>query len=45
MKRKYVSAALLIIAVVMISAGIYENQPDGVFSKAVKVCLECVGIG
>lgn len=44
MKR---SAGVILLAagLVMIIIGIAEGQPETVFSKAVTICLECVGIG
>lgn len=37
------SAALLGIA--MIIYGIYRGEVAVVFAKAVKICMECIGIG
>jgi ABC-type phosphate transport system permease subunit len=41
-KLKYI---MLIIAVVLIAFGIYINEYETVFIKAVRICLECIGIG
>lgn len=35
----FISSAILIII------GIMKNQPNSVMIKAIKICLECVGIG
>lgn len=35
----------LVIGIVMILLGIYRGEVDIVLSKAIKLCLECVGIG
>lgn len=46
MKRiKLLQLSVLALAVVFIIAGVYRNETATVFSKAVRICLECVGIG
>ena len=44
MKNKPAFIALIASAV-LIAAGIAASQPAAVMAKAVRVCLECVGIG
>lgn len=44
-KRTVVQAALLIAGVVMLCFGIWRGEAAVVLSKAIKLCLECVGIG
>lgn len=44
-KRIVVQAALLIAGVVMLCFGIWRGEAAVVLSKAIKLCLECVGIG
>lgn len=44
-KRILVQAALLIAGVVMLCFGIWRGEAAVVLSKAIKLCLECVGIG
>jgi len=29
----------------LIALGVWLNQPAGVLAKAIRICLECVGIG
>ena len=41
-KLKYI---ILIIAVLSCALGIYLGEMDVVLAKAVKICLECCGIG
>ena len=44
-KRIAVQAALLIAGVAMLGFGIWRGEAAVVLSKAIKLCLECVGIG
>ena len=44
-KRIAVQATLLIAGVVMLCFGIWRGEAAVVLSKAIKLCLECVGIG
>lgn len=44
--KKYVGTALLLLAsVALIGAGISQGQPQQVLTKAIHVCLECIGVG
>ncbi len=40
-----VRCVLLMLAVVLIVVGILEQEHLEVMRKAVKICLECIGIG
>lgn len=42
MKYKYV---ILAVAVVLIAAGVMRQETQVVLQKAVRICLECIGIG
>ena len=44
-KRSYLTIGLLVIALALIVLGIALGQPESVLNKAIKICLECVGIG
>ena len=44
-KRIYMLIGLLVLAVVLIVAGVALGQPGQVLTKAINICLECVGIG
>lgn len=45
MKRKYITSIVLALSLVLIIIGLLNNQNIAVFTKAVKICLECIGIG
>lgn len=45
MKRSAWTVFLLILAAVCIGCGIYDSQHTAVLTKAIHICLECVGIG
>lgn len=41
-KIKYI---ILILAIASLIFGIYSGEMDVVLAKAIKICLECCGIG
>ena len=43
--RNIYSLAAMIIGAVMMAFGIYRGEMEEVFTKAVRICLECIGIG
>ena len=44
--KRYIPAILLIIlAAGLIVTGIVPNQPVSVLHMAVRICMECVGLG
>lgn len=45
MKKNFFAYGMLLLAGVLIGIGIMENQPAQVLAKAIRVCMECVGIG
>lgn len=45
MKRKPWTILLLAVSVVCIGVGLLDGQHTTVLSKAIRICLECVGIG
>ena len=40
-----VVCALLLVGVAMLCYGVWRGEADTVLSKAIRLCLECVGIG
>lgn len=44
-KRRNVGKLLLLISVAFIIYGAMRGEMDTVLAKAVKLCLECIGIG
>lgn len=45
MKRNLPALLLMVGAALLIAVGIRQNQPAQVLSKAIRICMECVGIG
>ena len=44
-KKAIAQSALLLAAVLMIGFGIWRGEANTVMSKAIRLCMECVGIG
>lgn len=44
-KKAAVQAALLLLGAAMLGYGVWRGEVDTVLSKAIRLCLECVGIG
>ena len=40
-----VKLSLIAVAITFICLGVYRGEVESVFSKAINLCLECVGIG
>lgn len=46
MQKKWLAqSAVLIVGVLILCFGIWRGEADTVLSKAVRLCMECVGIG
>lgn len=43
--NSFLGAAAALIGAVMMCFGIYKGEMQEVFSKAIRICLECIGIG
>ena len=44
-KKAIAQSALLLAAVLMIGFGSWRGEADTVLAKAIRLCMECVGIG
>ena len=44
-KKTAAQVVLLVAGVVMLCFGVWRGEAATVLSKAIKLCLECVGIG
>ena len=44
-KRKAITISLIVVSVVLMVLGGLRGEPRAVFNKAVKVCMQCIGIG
>ena len=44
-KKALAQSALQMAAVLMIGIGISRGEADTVLAKAIRLCMECVGIG
>ena len=45
MRRSWISIVGIILGLYLIAYGFSEGEVNIVFSKAIKICLECIGIG
>ena len=44
-RKKWISSLVFTIGIAFIAYGAYRNEIDTVFAKAVRVCMECIGLG
>lgn len=44
-KKALVQSLLLLAGILMVCFGIWRREADTVLSKAIRLCMECVGIG
>ncbi len=44
-REKGARLVLWSVALAFLAAGIWRGDPRQVFAKAVRVCMECIGIG
>jgi hypothetical protein len=42
---RFIPFAVLALALILLSAGVFSGEMQSVFRKAIRVCLECIGIG
>ena len=43
--RRAVRLSVLALGAAMLIYGVWRDEADTVFAKAIRICLECVGIG
>ncbi|MBQ6453759.1 MAG: thioredoxin [Coriobacteriales bacterium] len=43
--ERWVLPATLLLAVGLVVTGVVLDQPQDVLAKAIRICLECIGIG
>ena len=43
--KNALTAVLLALGAILIAAGAAAGQPEQVLAKAIRICLECIGIG
>jgi hypothetical protein len=44
-KRHPIPYLALLLALILLSAGIFNGEAQSAFGKAIRLCLECIGIG
>ncbi len=45
-KKKIIFSVIsIIVAFIMIFVGIYRNEYDDYYRKAIMICMQCIGIG
>lgn len=42
---RWVGGLLSVAGILLMVYGLYRNELDVLFTKAINICLECVGIG
>ncbi len=43
--KKIISKMLLVLSIGFVVYGAYRGEVNSVFTKAINLCLECIGIG
>lgn len=45
MNKRWISVVAVLFGMYLIAFGFSEGEVNTVFSKAIRICLECIGIG
>lgn len=45
LSSRWIGAAMAALGLAMMGYGIYRGEISTVFTKAINICLECIGIG
>lgn len=44
-RRNMIWVALILIGLSFIALGVWQEETEQVFRKAVNICMECIGLG
>ncbi|PNH18482.1 thioredoxin [Mageeibacillus indolicus] len=44
-QARYLGVAFVVLGLIFMGFGIYRGEVEIVLAKAVRVCMECIGIG
>lgn len=44
-RRNIIWAALILIGVSFLVLGVWQEETEQIFRKAVNICMECIGLG
>lgn len=44
-ENRLVGLVMIAAGIIMMGYGFYRGEVDTVFTKAINICLECIGIG
>lgn len=45
LRRNAAALVLLLVAVSFLVIGVYREETELVFRKAIQICMECIGLG
>ncbi len=45
MRKNLPAILLIVLAAFLVVAGVMLHQPESVLHKAVRICMECIGLG
>lgn len=43
--RKIIAIISLCAGIALVIAGVFRGEAETVFNKAIRICMECIGIG